>query len=80
MKTRRGMANDTEYPSSMAVHKNRHIEEWNGAREVTEETFEFTWENAPTVFAVGIAFPYFVYWITRTELKQNGDRHFDDLL
>jgi hypothetical protein len=69
-----------EYPGDMAVHKNKYIEEWNGAREVTEEKFQFTWENAPTVFLSGFGFPFLVYWVTRSDLKQNGDYHFDDLL
>ncbi|XP_043712195.1 uncharacterized protein LOC122660985 [Telopea speciosissima] len=45
----------------MEVNKNRHIEDWNAARENLEHNFRWTRRNFALVGIFGIALPVLVY-------------------
>ena len=76
---RRGMAGG--FPANMKVKKNISLEEWNGKREITEQTFEMNFQGAP-IFLITLVFvPGFTYFATRTELLRKDDtRFFNDIL
>jgi hypothetical protein len=68
------------FPASMAVKKNKHIEEWNGQREITEKTFAVGFAEAPILVLYLILVPYGIYTWSRSEFKSRGDRRHDNLV
>ena len=51
------------------VHKNAHVEEWNGRREITEKTFDVGRpRTVATLLATIVAFPFVVHHIVKSEL------------
>ena len=76
--TRRGMAGG-QYAET-AVKKNKYIEEWNGRREITTESFELNFKDVPRFLMCLVIFPFGVYTAVRTEMKQTGDRRFRDII
>ena len=75
---RRGMAGGGQYAES-AVKKNKYIEEWNGRREITTETFELNFKDVPKFLMCLVIFPFGVYTSVRTEFKQSGARQFQNI-
>lgn len=67
---------DGPYNDKMHVKKNKFVEEWNGRREITEQTFEVGPKNIIQLLVTCVGFPYFVYHISRTELQTRGDPRF----
>ena len=57
----------------MGVHKNKHVEEWNGKREMTEKTFELDKTTVPWLLATCVAFPVFVWKTTSAELERQPE-------
>jgi hypothetical protein len=68
------------YPAAMAVKKNKHVEEWNGLREITDKTFEFNFSDAPTFVICLMVIPFFLYTVTRNEYLDKGDRRYKDII
>jgi hypothetical protein len=68
------------FPSKMKAKKNKFVEEWNGMRENTEHHFEVTQQNVPQIILALIVFPACVYWGTRTEMKNRGERRVENLV
>lgn len=68
------------FPPSMAVKKNIHMEEWNGKREMTEQTFEIGYADVPMLIFYGILVPYGVYTATRTEFLSGDDTRYHDII
>eukprot|EP00934_Nitzschia_sp_Nitz4_P004954 Nitzschia sp. Nitz4//scaffold41_size133979//8362//8765//NITZ4_003326-RA/size133979-snap-gene-0.96-mRNA-1//1//CDS//3329551407//4944//frame0 len=63
---------------SYKVKKNGFIEEWNGKREITERTFEATYQNTLGILFCVVVIPYGVYSLTRAEFQSKGDRRYKD--
>eukprot|EP00617_Octactis_speculum_P014532 CAMPEP_0185766832 /NCGR_PEP_ID=MMETSP1174-20130828/39067_1 /TAXON_ID=35687 /ORGANISM="Dictyocha speculum, Strain CCMP1381" /LENGTH=105 /DNA_ID=CAMNT_0028450681 /DNA_START=21 /DNA_END=338 /DNA_ORIENTATION=+ len=55
------------------VKKNFFVEEWNGKREITEKTFDYTSTNVPMLIATLAVFPAFVFALCKTELQNSGN-------
>lgn len=68
------------FPPSMAVQKNKYLEEWNGKREITEKTFSIEFGDVPTFIMTLIVIPYGIYTWTRSEFKNRGDRRYADVV
>lgn len=62
------------------LKKNKFVEEWNGRREITEKTWRAKWSNLHmfALYAVGV--PGGIYWWTRSEMHNKGDRRYDNVL
>ncbi|GMH54936.1 hypothetical protein TrVE_jg14341 [Triparma verrucosa] len=58
---------------SMDVKKNKHVEEWNGKREITEKTFEFDSTSVPWLLGTMLAFPAFVWYWTADEMSKRPE-------
>lgn len=56
------------------------VEEWNGKREITEKSFEVTFETIPTLVMYCMVVPYGIYTWTRSEFLSRGDRRYKDLV
>ena len=67
------------FPSSMGVHKNKFVEEWNGKREITEKTWEVGQANLPALFLMCFVIPYGVYAWTRAEFESKGDSRYKEM-
>jgi hypothetical protein len=67
------------YPARLGVHKNKFVEEWNGRREITEQSFRVTGKTLPSILFLAVAFPYAVYAVCRDELTKTGDRRYKDM-
>ena len=57
----------------MDVKKNKHVEEWNGKREITEKTFEFDSTSVPWLLGTMLAFPAFVWYWTADEMSKRPE-------
>lgn len=68
MNFRRAMGGGN-FPYSFGVRKNKFVEEWNGRREMTERAFHVDAKKVPPLLFYCVAFPYFLYSISSTELK-----------
>jgi len=68
------------FPANMAVQKNKFVEEWNGKREITERTFEVTFETAPILVFYLMVVPYGIYTWSRSEFLSRGDRRYKELV
>ena len=69
------------YPGSMAVKKNKYMEEWNGKREITEKTFGIEFSDVPTFLTYLVIFPVVIYTWTRSEfINKNDDPRYKDLV
>ena len=44
------------------------IQEWNGRREITEKTFKFDGKTVPSLIALVVLFPGFIYMVMKDEL------------
>jgi len=64
---------DGPFTDAMHVKKNKFVEEWNGRREITEQTFEVNPSNLPTILVMCVLIPYGIYSATRAELVKKGD-------
>ena len=64
---------DGPFTDAMHVKKNKFVEEWNGRREITEQTFEVNPSNLPTILVMCLLIPYGIYSATRAELVKKGD-------
>ena len=64
---------DGPFTDAMHVKKNKYVEEWNGRREITEQTFEVGPSNIFQILFCCVVFPYGIYYMTRTELITKGD-------
>lgn len=64
---------DGPFTDAMHVKKNKFVEEWNGRREITEQTFEVNPSNLPTILVMCLLIPYGIYSATRAELVRKGD-------
>mmetsp|Transcript_1402 Transcript_1402/g.4301 ORF Transcript_1402/g.4301 Transcript_1402/m.4301 type:complete len:80 (-) Transcript_1402:366-605(-) len=49
----------------MDIKKNYFVEEWNGKREITEKSFDYTWTNTPVLIATLFLFPAGVYFLCK---------------
>lgn len=58
----------------MGAHKNQHVEEWNGKREITEKTFTLGPSNVPWLLATCVGFPAFVWWWTTKEFGNHNKK------
>ena len=65
---------------SMAVKKNKYMEEWNGRREITYLTFQFNFKDVPKFLIWLVGFPLFVYTTSRQELIMSGERRYQDII
>ena len=75
--SRRSMAGG--FPSKLKVKKNKHVEEWNGKREILEKSFEMDWAKLPTVlFYLGVV-PFGIYTLVRVEFQTQGDRRYKEM-
>lgn len=68
------------FPANMAVKKNPYVEEWNGKREITEKTFQVTFDNVGILIFYVMIVPYGIYAWTRSEFVNRGDRRYKDLV
>lgn len=68
------------FPSKLKVKKNKFVEEWNGKREITEQTFKIDQSNLPTIIVTLVFIPLGVYNLVRTEMKITGDRRYNDVI
>ena len=68
------------FPANMAVKKNPVVEEWNGKREITEKSFEVTFNSLPTLMIYVLVVPLGIYTWTRSEFQSRGDRRYKDLV
>lgn len=64
----------------MAVKKNKFMEEWNGRREITTQSFEMNFKDVPKFLIWCVLFPYSIYTGTRTEFIHSGERRYSDVL
>jgi len=64
---------------NMAVKKNKFIEEWNGRREITTESFELNFKDVPKFLMWIVIFPYSIYTAARTEFLASGERRYKDI-
>lgn len=62
------------------LKKNKFIEEWNGRREITEKTWRAKWSNLHMFALWGIGTPGAIYFWTRSEAMNKGDRRYADVL
>mmetsp|Transcript_1523 Transcript_1523/g.2081 ORF Transcript_1523/g.2081 Transcript_1523/m.2081 type:complete len:96 (+) Transcript_1523:37-324(+) len=60
------------------VHKSKLVEEWNGRRELTDIVFQVNMGKLPHIFAWLVGFPYFVYWMSKTESKKYDPRRYKE--
>jgi len=68
------------FPPDMAVKKNYVVEEWNGKREITEQTFEVNFDTAPTLIMYLMVVPFGIYSWSRSEFLSKGDRRYKELV
>jgi hypothetical protein len=68
------------FPESLNVHKNKFIEEWNGKREITEQTFEVDQAKIPAILFTCVLFPFGIYAWTRSEFESRGDRRYKEMV
>lgn len=68
------------FPPSMAVKKNKFMEEWNGKREITEKTFTVDFDGAPILVLYLMIIPYGIYTWTRSEFLSGGDRRYKEIV
>jgi len=73
------MAGGAGYPPNMAARKNKYMEEWNGRREITTQSFEFNFSDVPTFLIWVVLFPYGVYTVARVDMLNSGERRYKDL-
>ena len=62
----------------MNVKKNKFVEEWNGRREITEQSFELTRKNVPTLILTCLIIPAMVWKAVAFELHKTGGPKFQD--
>ena len=65
--------------ADMAVKKNKYMEEWNGRREITTESFEMKFKDVSKLIIWVILFPYGIYTAVRTEFIRSGARRYKDV-
>jgi hypothetical protein len=68
------------FSPDMAVKKDKIIEEWNGQREITTETFTLGFAEAPTLIIYVILIPYGMYTWCRSEMLSKDDKRFHDIV
>ena len=68
------------FPADMAVKKNKFMEEWNGQREITDQTFSIDFSEAPTLIVFVILVPYGIYTWCRSEFINGTDRRYKDIV
>ncbi|CAM9315273.1 unnamed protein product [Heterosigma akashiwo] len=56
--------------SIRGLKKNAFVEEWNGKREITEQTFTYTGQTTRSLLMWMGVFPAFVYVMTKGELEK----------
>ena len=74
------MAGGAGYSPRMAVKKNKYIEEWNGRREITTQSFELSQKNVGKFLLYIVFIPYGIYTAARTEMIHSGERRYQDVL
>ncbi|CAB9529262.1 expressed unknown protein [Seminavis robusta] len=62
------------------LKKNKFVEEWNGRREITEKTFKAKYANFHYFLFFGFGAPAGVYFWSRSEMHNKGDRRYQDVL
>ena len=50
-----------------SLRANKHLEEWNGLREITEYNFEYTGSSLTSLFTYLVAFPGLIYLVCKEE-------------
>ena len=69
---------DGEY-AALACKKNKYMEEWNGRREITTESFEMNFKDVSKFIVWIVLFPYGIYTAVRTEFILSGARRYKDV-
>ena len=62
------------------LKKNKYIEEWNGRREITNETWSLKPSNVHNFILWGVGVPAGIYWWSRSEALNKGDRRYADVI
>jgi len=56
------------------------VEEWNGRREITNDTWRAKWSNLHYFVLWGFGAPAGIYFLGRSEALNKGDRRYADVL